>query len=173
MFKEWRRWLVVGTVAAAVGLFPAEIQAQKTRASAAMQDSAGRSLGTLMVEEKGQGLSISGHLTGLPAGVHGIHLHAVGRCEPPFQSAGGHWNPTGKQHGFDNPKGPHAGDFRNIKVGSDGSVHVQVMESGGKLSELLDADGAAVIIHAGPDDYRTDPAGNSGARIACGVVQRS
>ena len=108
-------------------------------------------------------------------GTHGIHVHAVGRCDPPgFESAGPHWNPMSRQHGTLNPQGPHMGDMMNITVAMDGSATVNVMTQGGTLrgvDRLLDADGAAVVIHASADDYRTDPSGNSGARIACGVVQ--
>jgi Cu-Zn family superoxide dismutase len=144
-------------------------------ASAAMRDAAGHDLGTLTITQTAGGLVTTGTLRGLPPGTHGIHLHAVGRCEAPFTSAGGHWNPTGRQHGFENPMGPHAGDMRNLVVGADSTAAVNVTAANGTLREgatpLLDADGAAVVVHAGPDDYRTDPAGNSGARIACGVVQ--
>jgi Cu-Zn family superoxide dismutase len=144
-------------------------------ASAAMRDAAGHDLGTLTIAQTPQGLVTTGTLRGLPPGTHGIHLHAVGRCEAPFASAGGHWNPAGRQHGFDNPMGPHAGDMRNLTVGADSAATVNVTAANGTLREgatpLLDADGAALVVHAGADDYRTDPAGNSGARIACGVVQ--
>ena len=97
-------------------------------------------------------------------------------CDGAFASAGGHWNPTARQHGFDNPQGAHEGDMQNVTVGADSSVMVAVTTRGGTLhgaSGLLDADGAALVVHAGPDDYKTDPAGNSGARVACGVVRAS
>ena len=144
---------------------------------ASVRDAAGRELGVLTVSERDGGLLVKGTLRGLPPGTHGIHLHGVGICEPPFTSAGGHWNPpsvAGKQHGFDNPNGPHAGDMRNILVASDSSVVVNVHTAAGTLrgaNGLLDADGAAVVVHAAGDDYRTDPAGNSGPRVACGVVR--
>jgi Cu-Zn family superoxide dismutase len=101
-------------------------------------------------------------------------VHAVGRCDPPgFDSAGPHWNPTNRQHGTLNPNGPHAGDLGNLNVGPAGTVNVSGTTHGGKLGELLDADGAALVVHANADDYRTDPSGNSGPRIACGVIRRS
>lgn len=148
----------------------------RATAVAAMKDSAGNDLGTVTVSESASGLTVAGPLHGLPPGTHGIHLHTVGQCVPPFTSAGPHWNPTNKQHGTENPQGPHLGDMPNMSVGPDSTSTVSVTTTGGTLSgpnPLLDADGATVIIHAGPDDLRTDPAGNSGARIACGVVRAS
>ncbi len=121
-----------------------------------------------------QGITVTGQLTGLPPGERAIHIHAVGQCEAPgFTSAGPHWNPADRQHGTENPQGPHHGDMPNITVGADSTVSVQVTTTAGTLRQtdaLLDADGAAVVIHAGADDYRTDPSGNAGDRIACGVV---
>lgn len=116
---------------------------------------------------------------GLPPGVHGLHLHDAGLCEgPSFDSAGPHWNPTHAQHGLQNPQGPHWGDLPNITVGPDGRFAGEVTIEGSFLKEsrlkgsgrggpILDANGAALVIHAQPDDNRTDPSGNSGARIAC------
>lgn len=141
-------------------------------ATAEVKDSAGRSLGTLNLSASLGGIVAEGHLMGLPPGAHGIHLHSVGQCQPPFASAGPHWNPTQKQHGTDNPKGPHLGDMPNVAAGSDSSGHARVTSAGGTLDSLLDADGASVVVHATADDYKTDPSGNSGARIACGVVAR-
>ncbi len=104
---------------------------------------------------------------GLPPGVHGIHLHTVGRCErPAFQSAGGHWNPAGKQHGHENALGQHLGDLPNLTVGADGRGTASFSVSG----NMVDADGTSLVIHAKPDDYMTDPSGNSGDRIACAVL---
>jgi Cu-Zn family superoxide dismutase len=142
--------------------------------TAPMRNAAGKDLGTLTLTEVGGGIGVSGRLTGLPPGVHGIHLHAVGRCEPPkFQSAGDHWNPTNRLHGLQNPKGPHNGDLPNLTVAGDSSTTVQLTSPGGTLrytNPLLDTDGAAVVVHARPDDYKSQPSGNSGDRIACGVV---
>lgn len=142
-------------------------------ATATVHDAAGRELGTLAIIETSSGLTSSGVLRGLPPGAHGIHIHAVGQCAAPFTTAGGHWNPLTHQHGFDNPQGAHAGDMQNIVAGSDSAAAVNVTTRGGILrgtNGLLDADGAAIVVHAGTDDYKTDPAGNSGARIACGVI---
>ena len=143
-------------------------------ATAVMHDASGRTLGTLTLVDGSQGIIVSGRLTGLPPGQHALHLHAVGRCDAPaFTTAGGHWNPTGREHGTMNPNGPHFGDLPTITVGSDSAVTITSATPGGTLrgtNALLDADGAAVVIHAVADDNRTNPAGNAGARIACGVV---
>ena len=164
-----------GETAVAVATSPAADPAASAlvRGTAPMRDSAGKDLGTLTLTEAAAGITITGMLTGLPAGSHGIHLHGVGKCEPPFTSAGDHWNPTSRQHGLENAQGAHLGDMPNLPVGATGAVDVQISTKGGGLQgqhPLLDGDGGAVVIHAGPDDQRTDPSGNSGARIACGVV---
>ncbi len=144
-------------------------------ANAVMRDQGGRELGTLTLSETGQGFVITGTLQHLSPGTHGIHIHTTGACAGNFASAGGHWNPAGRQHGFDNPMGPHLGDLENVIAGSDSTAEVAVNNRGGGVLHgvggLLDSDGAAIVVHAGPDDYRTDPAGNSGARIACGVLR--
>ncbi|HEX8905021.1 MAG TPA: superoxide dismutase family protein [Longimicrobiaceae bacterium] len=143
-------------------------------ATAEVRNAAGRALGTVTLAGAPDGIAVSGQITGLPPGEHGFHLHAVGRCDPPgFDSAGPHWNPANKQHGTLNPAGPHAGDLGNLNVSPDGVVNVAGTTRGGSLRELLDADGAALVVHEKADDYRTDPSGNSGARIACGVIQRA
>lgn len=138
-----------------------------------MRDASGRELGRLSLADSGEGIAVSGNLRGLAPGEHGIHLHTTGVCEPPFESAGAHWNPTNRQHGTENPQGPHLGDMMNLTVGADSTATVQVTTPSGTLrgaNALLDADGGAVVVHASADDYRTDPSGNSGARIACGAA---
>jgi Cu-Zn family superoxide dismutase len=145
-------------------------------ASATVRDANGRELGTLIVSEDGAGLVTTGTLRGLAPGLHGIHIHEVGRCEAPFATAGAHWNPAGRHHGFDNPAGPHMGDMQNITAGADGTASIRVTTPGGTLrssNPVLDSNGSTIIVHQLPDDYRTDPSGNSGARVACGVVQGS
>ena len=108
----------------------------------------------------------------LPPGTHGAHVHTTGRCDgPDFTTAGGHWNPTGMKHGTQNPMGPHAGDLPNLIVGADGRGSVAITLPSGTMAGLMDADGAAFVIHAGADDLKTDPSGNSGGRIACGVFE--
>lgn len=115
----------------------------------------------------GRRTAIKVEAEGLAPGVHGIHLHAVGRCDgPDFKSAGGHWNPAGRQHGHDNPQGAHLGDLPNLSVGSDGRGTASFTVDG----DMADADGTSLVIHADPDDNKTDPSGNSGARIACAVL---
>lgn len=140
-------------------------------------DAGGRELGVLTLTDAGAAISVDGALRGLPPGVHGLHVHAVGRCDAPdFASAGPHWSPTPKQHGSTNQAGPHHGDLLNLTVGADSSVVVKMATPAGSLrgeNPLLDTDGASFVIHATADDYKTDPSGNSGARIACGVVTGS
>jgi Cu-Zn family superoxide dismutase len=131
--------------------------------------------GTATLSQTATGTRVQATVNGLAPGSYAIHLHAIGKCEAPgFTTAGGHFNPTTHQHGKDNPAGPHLGDLPNIAVGADGSGSIDAMVAGlqikGGTAPLLDADGAAVVVHAGPDDYKTDPTGNSGARIACGAL---
>jgi Cu-Zn family superoxide dismutase len=143
-------------------------------AYADVHDASGKLLGRLTLTPSGAGLRVQGMLQGLPTGTHALHLHAVGQCAPPFTSAGPHFNPENVPHGLSSPQGGHAGDLPNIIVGQDGRATVEV--SGRARLEgpagLLDADGAAVVLHAAADDNATDPAGNAGARIACGVITR-
>ena len=140
------------------------------RAEATLRSAAGATVGTASAQEVEGGLRVTLDATALPPGAHGAHVHMTGRCDAPdFTSAGGHWNPTGAQHGMENPAGPHAGDMPNLLVGTNGAGSMSVTLPGRTLASLLDADGAAIVVHAGPDDMRTDPSGNSGGRIACGV----
>jgi len=115
-------------------------------------------------------------LTGISPGEHAFHVHAIGKCDPPdFKSAGAHFNPDETKHGLMNPEGPHAGDMPNLHVPESGKLSIEVLNPLVTLRQdraLLDEDGSALVIHAGADDYTTDPAGNAGDRIACGVVTR-
>ena len=134
-------------------------------------NTAGQSIGSIRAWQTSGGVAFKIYATGLPHGIHGIHVHSVGRCDPPdFTSAGPHWNPAGRKHGLNNPAGPHAGDMRNVEVAANGVLQATVVLPGASMANLLDADGAALVIHAAPDDYVTDPSGNSGARIACAVL---
>src|SRR3954470_1288367 len=132
----------------------------------------GRQVGEVRAWQTSGGVSFRVTAAGLPHGVHGLHVHSVGRCDPPdFASAGPHWNPLGKQHGMNNPAGPHMGDLPNVDVAANGVLGATVTVPGASMASLLDADGASIVIHAAADDYVTDPSGNSGARIACAVLQ--
>jgi superoxide dismutase, Cu-Zn family len=138
----------------------------------------GQKIGTATVHPAGSGVRIDVEVSQLSPGLHGIHIHTVGKCEgPAFASAGGHFNPTSKKHGKDNPDGPHAGDLLNIEVGADGTGKASLSDPNATLGEgpnsLFHEGGTALVIHEKADDYKTDPAGNSGARIACGVIQTS
>ena len=132
----------------------------------------GQTIGSVRAWQTAGGVSFRVTASGLPHGLHGIHVHAVGRCEgPDFTSAGSHWNPASKKHGLNNPAGPHAGDLPNVEVAANGVLGATVTLPGATMAALLDADGSAIVIHAQADDYATDPSGNSGARIACAVIQ--
>ncbi|MFX3674916.1 MAG: superoxide dismutase family protein [Paenisporosarcina sp.] len=140
-------------------------------------DTTGKSLGKGELTETSKGISLRLQVKGLAPGVKGIHFHDVGLCEPPdFNTAGSHVNPTGKEHGFKNKKGYHAGDLPNLVVPENGEVDLQIVTplltlSKGKANSLLDENGSALIIHEKADDYVTDPSGNSGNRIACGAIK--
>ena len=155
-----------------------EAPAAVRRAASAMvivRNAERRELGRLTLTEGEGGIAIAGRLTGLAPGEHGMHLHAIGRCDPPsFASAGSHWNPSERQHGSANPQGPHAGDLPNLAVGADSSGTVEGTTAAGSLfgdRPLLDVDGAALIVHAGRDDYSSQPSGGAGDPVACGVVE--
>jgi len=132
---------------------------------------AGQSLGSVRMWQTPGGVTFRIGAAGLPHGIHGVHVHAVGRCDPPgFTTAGAHFNPTGARHGFNNPAGPHRGDLPNVSVAANGVLQEAVALPGASFATLLDADGAALVIHARADDYATDPSGNSGDRIACALI---
>jgi Cu-Zn family superoxide dismutase len=145
-------------------------------ATVTLRDAEGKDVTTLTLSDAGNGVLVTGTLTEVPPGPHAIHFHAVGVCEPPFESAGDHFNPGGHQHGILNEEGHHAGDMPNIVMPAEGQGTIQIFAAGvtivvGAEGSLRDEDGTAVIIHAGPDDYKTDPSGESGDRIACGVIE--
>lgn len=143
-----------------------------------LQNAQGERVGTATLEAVPNGVKISLQVTNLPPGRHGVHLHAAGTCTPPdFSSAGSHFNPQKKQHGLENPEGPHAGDLPDLLVGPDGAgkaemVATQVSLEPTGANSLFQPEGTALVIHANPDDQKTDPAGNAGARIACGVISK-
>ncbi|HTJ24258.1 MAG TPA: superoxide dismutase family protein [Gemmatimonadaceae bacterium] len=142
-------------------------------ASATLHDASGRRVGTVTFADSYSGVMIRGTVSDLGLGTHAIHIHAIGKCEAPFTTAGGHFNPLTRQHGYLNPRGPHLGDLPNLTTPAAGSLTFEFLLPGVTLkgtNALLDGDGAAVVIHASKDDYLTDPAGNAGARAACGVI---
>ena len=137
----------------------------------------GQKIGTAKILAAKEGVKIEVNVSQLPPGTHGIHIHAVGKCEgPDFTSAGPHLNPDAKKHGKDNPEGPHAGDLLMIDVKADGTAKATLLDTmvtlGDGPNSVFHDGGTAIVIHAKEDDYKTDPAGNSGARIACGVIQK-
>ena len=147
-------------------------------ATATLVNANGGPVGSAQLWQEAGGLvHVEVSATNLTSGAHGIHFHAVGRCEggaTAFSTAGGHYNPTSREHGLQNPAGPHGGDAPNLQIGADGSGHLsfttdRVTLTSGSTS-LLDSDGSAIVIHAAPDDQVSQPSGNSGARVGCGVV---
>lgn len=139
-------------------------------AAATLRTADGAQVGRATATEVAGGVRVTIDARGLPPGTHGAHVHTIGRCDAPdFASAGGHWNPLGKKHGAMNAMGPHEGDLPNLIVDTGGRGAIGVTIPGATLAGLLDADGSAIVVHAGQDDLMSDPAGNSGPRIACGV----
>jgi len=146
-------------------------------AQAVLQNSSGEEVGKATFSAVAGGVRVRVSAHGLTPGRHGIHIHAVGRCDPPdFKTAGGHLNPAGKPHGLLNPAGHHAGDLPNLVVDKDGKARANFVAQGATLGEgegsLFGPDGSSLVIHADPDDQKTDPSGNSGARVACGVIEK-
>lgn len=138
----------------------------------------GKEVGQATLTEHSKGVHILLKAEGLEPGTKAIHFHEKALCEKPeFTTAGAHFNPTHKEHGFENPKGYHLGDLPNIEIGEDGKVELEtvspsVVLTAGKSNSLLDADGSSIIIHENEDDYKTDPSGNSGKRIVCGEIKK-
>ena len=162
-----------------LGLFLALIalsssSAAKTKVE--MKDAQGKAVGDIIIWDQGPGVALELKLHDLTPGVHAIHFHQVPKCEgPDFKSAGGHFNPDGKKHGFDNPEGHHAGDMKNFTVGANGKATARLEDNDVTLKDgphSLLSNGAAIVVHAKADDYKTDPAGNSGDRVACGVLTK-
>ena len=172
--------LIFGLVLAMAGAAAAEAPAEALpRAKAILINSEGKEIGAAVFQEADGGVWVELKVSGLPPGPHAFHIHSAGLCDPPdFKSAGPHFNPYHKKHGQQNPEGPHSGDLPNLTVDAEGTGSLNVLAPGVTLAgegenSLFHPGGASLVIHASPDDNTTDPAGNAGARIACGVITRS
>ena len=146
-------------------------------AHATLKDAQGKTLGEATLHEAENGVLLSVNLENVPAGTHAFHIHTTGKCDPPdFTTAGGHFAPGNTKHGLMAPGGPHAGDMPNVHVPADGKLSFETLDTnvtiGPGPKSLFDADGSALVLHATADDYKSDPSGNAGGRIACGVITK-
>lgn len=162
--------------AACLGVTAWAAAASGERANVAIKDAAGKSLGNIVVTDTTGGALLQVKLTGLPPGLHGFHIHETGKCEGDFSSAGGILNPLGAKHGFTNEEGPMAGDLPNLIVPASGELEIELITPLVSLSPgdegVFDADGASIVIFEKGDNYTSDPEGDAGARIACGVIAK-
>jgi Cu-Zn family superoxide dismutase len=168
--------LGIGAAVMCAAITVTVLPATAQTASAPLKDAQGKEVGSVNLTQTPHGVLINLAVKGLPPGEHAFHVHEVGKCEAPFTSAGGHFNPEHKKHGLLAADGAHGGDMPNLHIPQGGDITVEVLNPGitlakGKPDSVFDADGSAVIIHAGSDDYKTDPTGDAGGRIACGVIQ--
>lgn len=176
MRKQYLIWLAAVVLTAS---FLTYVTAQPTSVTVELKNGAGESVGTATLTEigKDKGVRIKLDLKGLTPGEHAIHFHEMAKCEGPgFTTAGAHFNPDAKHHGLKNPQGPHAGDMNNFMVKPDGTANQTVTNQhvnfGSGSNSLYTNGGTALVIHAKADDQKTDPSGNSGDRIACGVISK-
>jgi Cu-Zn family superoxide dismutase len=159
----------------AAGVAALSFAAQAQTAKASLKDTTGKDVGSVQLLQTPHGVLLKMSLKGVEPGEHAFHIHAVGKCEAPFTSAGGHFNPASRKHGMEAAEGAHAGDMPNLYIPANGELRIDVANhmitlAKGQANSVFDADGSSIIIHAGPDDYKTDPTGNAGDRIVCGVI---
>lgn len=143
---------------------------ERTTAAYDIANTVGETIGRVELLDGAGGLLLKVEIDGLEAGEHGLHLHEIGRCEPPFESAGGHYAPADRAHGLLSEDGPHAGDLPNLFAAEAATTIAHVWVEGLSVSELTRGEGSALVVHAGPDDYRSDPAGAAGERVACAAI---